>query len=140
MFCNIRVHNIDLCWSGVASECAVTYRKPSVRVLSPCGSQRLCRRSVWRCWLLRLLSYQLKFRPFLSYQLIMPDLVMCLVEQVEYHPKISEELSSDSNLFRDLTNVCLCLNTNLQFHSDKPMSGAGSLVDLDQQIILNTKY
>ena len=31
------------------------------------------------------------------------------------------------------------ISINLQDHSDKPMSGAGSLVDLDQQIISNTR-
>lgn len=29
---------------------------------------------------------------------------------------------------------------NLENHSDKPMSGAESLVDLDKQIISNTNY
>ena len=31
-------------------------------------------------------------------------------------------------------------NEHLQDHSDEPMSGAGSLVDLDQQILSNAKY
>ena len=35
---------------------------------------------------------------------------------VEYHPKMSEELSSDSNVFRDFTNTVYHLLTTLRAH------------------------
>ena len=86
---------------------------------------------------------QLKCPPFLSYQFIMPDLrqlvfltcfsgffflILSTVSllSVEYHPKISEERSTDSNHFRDFTKTAYHLLTTTHILDRSSISYPGA--------------